>query len=212
MRLFKLTLSLPSFYGHGDEPVREEIRRKFCGFAKSKISEIDGLTITRWDSADWFNRGYEVIVDDKAFTNVHLLTKQIFQLDDYPENIPKDGFSVEGMEKVYDGSDPYGPLRNILERLELAAHRLEAVNSQTVEYPGGWNDVTSSPLSGTHLLQINDLMLLQDACTDELQHTLDKGWRLIAVCPQEQRRPDYVLGRHNPVYRDRGQALRHADD
>ena len=212
MRLFKLSLSLPSFYGHGDEPVREALRKQFDQFAKSKISEIDGLTVARWDSESWFSRGYEVVVDEKAFASVHFMGKQIFQLGDYPENLPKDGFSVDNIEKIYDGADPYGPLRNILERLELAAHRLEAVDGQTVDYPGVWNNKTTSPLSGTHLVNVNDLMLLQDACTDELQNTLDQGWRLIAVCPQEQRRPDYVLGRVNPAYSPRGQALRHAEN
>ena len=42
------------------------------------------------------------------------------------------------------------------------------------------------------------LLLLSDACTDELQGALRDGWRIIAVCPQpSQRRPDYVLGRYN---------------
>lgn len=53
-------------------------------------------------------------------------------------------------------------------------------------------------LSGNALSLYNELMLAEDCCTDELQHRLDEGWRIIAACPQPQRRPDYILGRINP--------------
>lgn len=47
------------------------------------------------------------------------------------------------------------------------------------------------------LLVMNSVSLLQDACTDALQRKLDEGWRILAICPQpDQRRPDYILGRH----------------
>lgn len=36
---------------------------------------------------------------------------------------------------------------------------------------------------------------LTDCCTDDLQSSLDAGWRVICVCPPlNQRRPDYILG------------------
>lgn len=49
------------------------------------------------------------------------------------------------------------------------------------------------------LLQINETDWMEDACTEQLQMRLDDGWRILAVCPPNaQRRPDYILGRHNP--------------
>lgn len=46
------------------------------------------------------------------------------------------------------------------------------------------------------LVQINEVMVLEDACTDDLQSHLDEGWRILCVCPpNNQRRPDYILGR-----------------
>lgn len=46
------------------------------------------------------------------------------------------------------------------------------------------------------LLMINEVELLDDACTDALQSRLNDGWRILAVCPPAcQRRPDYILGR-----------------
>lgn len=46
------------------------------------------------------------------------------------------------------------------------------------------------------LLAMDEVRLLDDACTDSLQSELNDGWRIIAVCPpNSQRRPDYILGR-----------------
>ena len=42
---------------------------------------------------------------------------------------------------------------------------------------------------------VDETLLMEDACTNALQENLDNGWRIIAVCPQPQRRPDYILGR-----------------
>lgn len=46
------------------------------------------------------------------------------------------------------------------------------------------------------LLFIDEVNFIENSCTDELQTLLDKGWRILAVCPPNaQRRPDYILGR-----------------
>lgn len=53
------------------------------------------------------------------------------------------------------------------------------------------------------LYSVNEVALLPDACTNELQGMLDEGWRLLCVCPpNSQRRPDYILGRHNKEKHD----------
>ncbi len=53
-------------------------------------------------------------------------------------------------------------------------------------------------MPGQALSLYNEVLLLEDACTDELQTNLQSGWRIIAACPQpDQRRPDYILGRYN---------------
>lgn len=45
------------------------------------------------------------------------------------------------------------------------------------------------------LIQIQRVDVLEDCCTDELQRWLDRGWRLLAVCPpNDARRPSYVMG------------------
>jgi hypothetical protein len=51
-----------------------------------------------------------------------------------------------------------------------------------------------------NLLSINQTLLLEDACTDHLQSHIADGWRILAIQPQpNQRRPDYVLGRNQPL-------------
>lgn len=50
-------------------------------------------------------------------------------------------------------------------------------------------------IAGIGLMQIQCVDLLEDCCTNELQNWLDRGWRILAVCPpHDTRRPSYVLG------------------
>lgn len=49
------------------------------------------------------------------------------------------------------------------------------------------------------LYTVDEVEVLDDACTDSLQARLDDGWRILCVCPPNgQRRPDYILGRTKP--------------
>lgn len=76
------------------------------------------------------------------------------------------------------------------------ASMIEASVSSSVEAIGKlFNETTSSEQPGPSLLNVDETLLMEDACTNALQENLDNGWRIIAVCPQPQRRPDYILGR-----------------
>lgn len=77
-----------------------------------------------------------------------------------------------------------------LEKMEIP----EPVSAQGHIY----NEHVEVHTPGNMLATYNETLLLEDACTDELQKSLDSGWRIIAACPQAQRRPDYILGRWNP--------------
>lgn len=70
-----------------------------------------------------------------------------------------------------------------------------AVKSSTEAVARLFNEKTQSETPGLSLMSITQTKLLEDACTDSLQQTLADGWRILAICPQPQRRPDYVLGR-----------------
>lgn len=56
--------------------------------------------------------------------------------------------------------------------------------------------ITQIAIPDLGLLTINEVMHLNDCCTDNLRDHLKEGWRILAVCPPiAQRRPDYILGR-----------------
>jgi len=62
-----------------------------------------------------------------------------------------------------------------------------------------FNERCQVHLPGLGLLTIDEVMNLDDFCTDDLNDYLEKGWRIVACCPQpDQRRPDYILGRTKP--------------
>ena len=48
------------------------------------------------------------------------------------------------------------------------------------------------------LFTYNNFHVLTDSCTELLQNDwINKGWRVVCVCPQpDQRRPDYILGKY----------------
>ncbi len=82
---------------------------------------------------------------------------------------------------------------------------------EQVELPSGntYNSKCEVHMPGSALSTYNDMMLLEDACTDALQGALNSGWRIVAACPQpDQRRPDYILGRFNPDVDNGGDARR----
>ena len=108
--------------------------------------------------------------------------------------------AIELLEAGYCGSyvrpkEHIRLLYDVTSEVDIAS-MIEASVSSSVEAIGKlFNEKTSSEQPGPSLLNVNETMLMEDACTDALQENLDNGWRILAVCPQPQRRPDYVLGR-----------------
>lgn len=105
-------------------------------------------------------------------------------------------FSIE--EKVS------GPLIGVIERMAATMDRLEATlaHRPILEAPkqdAYFNAKCEVHVPGLGLLALNQVKVLENICTDELQALLDEGWRIVAACSQpDQRRPDYVLGRYDP--------------
>lgn len=65
--------------------------------------------------------------------------------------------------------------------------------------PASFNNRCQQHQPNEALLSVEETMLLENGCTDELQRRLADGWRILAIQPQpDQRRPDYILGR--PAY------------
>ena len=86
---------------------------------------------------------------------------------------------------------------SMVSRLELVMSKI----SQFVEAKSEsfFNERVEVHTPGAGLMLFNSTLLLENACSDELQMALDNGWRIIAACPQpDSRRPDYILGRYDP--------------
>lgn len=72
-------------------------------------------------------------------------------------------------------------------------------NNYDLGRQGPSNPTIQISIPNIGLLAIDEVYLLEDACTNELQGMLTDGWRIVAVCPPNAaRRPDYVLGRTKP--------------
>ena len=99
---------------------------------------------------------------------------------------PKDS-SVEGMQAI---------LLETQNKISKFQKQVESFNND--KFGNTFNDRINVHTGGGLLVTYNEVMLLEDSCTDALQVELNNGWRIIAVSIQnDQRRPDYILGRYN---------------
>ena len=93
-------------------------------------------------------------------------------------------------------------VKPITTRVNIAEHLSKLAEKRvTLSVPAASNYNTKCEvhMPGQALSMYNDIRLLEDSCTDELQSAITEGWRIIAACPQpDQRRPDYILGRFDP--------------
>jgi len=80
--------------------------------------------------------------------------------------------------------------------LPFSIKRFKGMTGGTGNFSERVKHVTQIAVPNVGLLAIDTVLLLEDACTDNLQAHLNDGWRLLAICPpNSQRRPDYILGR-----------------
>lgn len=93
------------------------------------------------------------------------------------------------------------------DKLHRTVERLDAILAKAAQMfesnsrESSFNEKVEVHVPGAALMMVNSTMLMEDSCSDELQDALDKGWRIIAACPQpNSRRPDYILGRYDPAH------------
>lgn len=195
MKTVKVTIGTPSLYSLSEEAIKDkidELRHELAShFWAMGINEsqLDGSDITKYGG------GVTVICDDKAAMRLILA----IGMHDHNK------IGVKSVQEMFDTEDT--TYDRMLEKLELTASRLtEAAAFVQTDYndlvssADKFNTRTQSHLTGNTLSSYNSMRLLEDCCTDALQSALDEGWRIVACCPQEARRPDYILGRYNPVH------------
>lgn len=80
--------------------------------------------------------------------------------------------------------------------IELSVSRIKGLSGPPPEsWKAGGGPVTHVSVANIGLFAVRRVEVLENACTYDLQSWLNRGWRLLAVCPpNDQRRPDYILG------------------
>ncbi len=60
----------------------------------------------------------------------------------------------------------------------------------------GFNQKVKVSVPDIGLMKIKHVTVFSDYCTEQVQKEIDRGWCILAICPQpDQRRPDYIMGR-----------------
>lgn len=76
--------------------------------------------------------------------------------------------------------------------VEMHIKRIKGVHSNDANPAKAIYQVS---VANVGLMNVQRVDVLEDGCTNELQRWLDRGWRIIAVCPpNDTRRPAYVMG------------------
>lgn len=91
--------------------------------------------------------------------------------------------------KDHDGSGTM--IVKLQDKLEALGLQQATLSRQIAE-----NCAVQIAIPDLGLMTIQTVTVLTNCCTDTLQDYLDKGWRILAVCPpNSERRPAYVIGR-----------------
>lgn len=79
--------------------------------------------------------------------------------------------------------------------VKVEIHRMKGLASNARQLP---ETIYQISVANVGLMQIELVDYLEDCCTDQLQNYLDRGWRILAVCPpNDARRPTYIIGHTN---------------
>lgn len=168
MNIYKINFNAPYFWS-GDD--KEEKKARSVAHFESSLASC-GL------------RSFDphcVVVTDQQLGKV----LSLFELGN-----ATDFYCISSITQLLEVSNTEFP------ELEYLFNQIELNTRRAVDTVALFNNLTQSPISGNHLMEVNQTMLCEDFCTDALQNYLAEGWRILAVCPQEARRPDYILGKH----------------
>lgn len=76
--------------------------------------------------------------------------------------------------------------------IEITMSKVKGIGSNSRSLP---DVIYQISVPNVGLMQVQLVEVLEDCCTNELQGWLDKGWRILAVCPpNDTRRPTYIVG------------------
>lgn len=191
MKLFKMTLDMPYRYGEDSIQLSEaDAKEARKALGQAGISFDDSISET---ARSFIATGDQVaivgsILKDQSYGKVKI--GEIVAIGEF-------------------GGDVQSQWLGILARIEKAAKELEATADLKSDFHGDlYNAHANVHMAGNAMSSYNELMLCENSCTDAVQEHLSEGWRIVAVCPQASRRPDYILGRYNMTFGAPKSALR----
>ena len=169
------------------EEEKIEINDKYQKYLIQERKEIEGYS-------DSF------IVDINLFIQELPLVKfKVHGTREVEIEAPSDSFILDKL--IHDNQQALNSMMSLFQRTQQRIAELHV--------PETLNQQCNVHIGGGLLMTVNDLLLLEDSCTDKLQEALNSGWRILSVCVQaDGRRPDYVLGRYNPKMNIDGHANR----
>ena len=173
--VYKIKINESFGYGEVTKEAYDEMRKKFDRIDFVEMKDCDEIVGKSAYSVDMFKCDASILDEGK------ILQLSINNID----------FTV--LEKIDLSLD-------VTEQLIALAEKPIKLTQESVgdQY---YNNKCEVHMPGMALSIYNEMLLLEDACTDELQSSLNSGWRIVAACPQpDQRRPDYILGRFNPNF------------
>lgn len=174
---FVYKIKINESFGYGDvtQDGYDELARKFSNIEFIKLSPADEVVGKSSYAVNLFSEEL-TIVDEEKILKLSL------------SNI---SFTV--IEKIDLSID-------ITDQLVALAEKPIKLTQESVgdQY---YNSKCEVHMPGMAMSMYNEMLLLEDCCTDALQSKLNAGWRIVAACPQpDQRRPDYIMGRFNPNF------------
>ena len=163
--------------GYGDYATAEIKEAAFLSMYKELDSSLE--------MEPWVKEGYQTMLSYNCTKRLWSST-QLLEASEL-------GIKFETVEvkKVY--VNPRDIFQNVKDK--SSGEAMVSAPAESVQY----NTKCNVHMPGQALSLYNDVLLLEDSCTDVLSEHLSKGWRIVAACPQpDQRRPDYILGRYTP--------------
>jgi len=179
-----------------------------------KLTKIDDYSWTLGKSGDKYHDEYAVqraeaaaLIEGRA---KELLAFGIIDMKDDPlvvnasqlVDLSVNNIKYEMIREIkIDDEDPTD-LNGVMRKFNRMAAKLMSLPGlqRNDTHHDAQNERVHVHMPGQALGTYNEVQLLENLCSDELQRSLDNGWRIIAACPQpDARRPDYILGKYNPA-------------
>lgn len=160
----------------------------------NRIDQLYGyLETTNPDDPDLKREKPKTLVYESDMVQLDTTKEYICDLDLFLNAHPNIKVSFRGLPKTVEKN--YTSLIDNIVQIQGKLETALAKFDKSIQF----NEKCDVHVGGFALMSINQLGWAENYCTEALQEILNRGWHILAVCVQpDGRRPDYILGRHNP--------------